>query len=98
MFSIKAPPVKTKTKPDSRVEKPPSFPVLSVRPADGAEGDADVGRGLQGGRAGQQDEVGPGERRAELLLDRIQQGQTGLEVGIHWPVLPRGESRRNLVY
>ena len=79
---VQTPQVKTKTKPDSRVEKPPSFPVLGVRPADGAEGDVDLGRGLQGGRAGQQDEVGPGERRAELLLDWIQQGQAGLEVGV----------------
>ena len=80
---------------DPRLQEPPALPVLGLRPADGAEGDVDVGGRLQGGRAGQDDQVGPGEGRAQLSLERSQQVQGWLEVGVDWPVLPRGESRRN---
>ena len=58
-----------------------------------AAGDGDlVHGGLQRGGAGEHDEVSPGQRRPELLLDGLQLGEGGVQAGVHRPVPPRGVS------
>ena len=64
-------------------------PTLSLT----AAGDGDlVHGGLQRGGAGEHDEVSPGQRGPELLLDGLQLGEGGVQAGVHRPVPPRGVS------
>ena len=44
---------------------------------------------LQRGGAGQHDQVSPGQRGPELLLDGLQQGEGGVQASVHRPVPPR---------
>ena len=44
---------------------------------------------LQRGGAGQHDQVRPGQRGPELLLDWLQQGEGGVQASVHRPVPPR---------
>ena len=63
------------------------FEALNVVTGAGA-GDL-VHGALQRGGAGQHDQVSPGQRRPELLLDWLQQGEGGVQASVHRPVPPR---------
>ena len=67
------------------------FPSLvwteEVHPPSCAEREGEAARQVQRGGAGQDDQVRHGEGGPELLLDRLQEVQGGLEVLVNGPVL-----------